>query len=78
MRIVTLLDGLEDNMHDFVEQLKKLHNEDETEWLATRRKILDYYFGTTADPEIKELLYDAWNRLSKEIEESAEREKDIL
>lgn len=64
-------------MHDFVEQLKKLRNEDETLWLITRVEILDY-FGKTSNQGVKDLIRDALNRLSGEIDESIGREKEIL
>ena len=64
-------------MHDFVEQLKKLRNEDETLWLITRVEILDY-FGKTSNQGVKDLIRDVLNRLSGEIDESIGREKEIL
>ncbi|MDE5799279.1 MAG: hypothetical protein K2H73_09760 [Treponemataceae bacterium] len=64
-------------MHDFVEQLKKLRNEDKTLWLITRVEILDY-FGKTSNQGVKDLIRDVLNRLSGEIDESIGREKEIL
>ncbi|MDE5613254.1 MAG: hypothetical protein K2I74_01220 [Treponemataceae bacterium] len=64
-------------MNDFVKQLEKLRNEDETLWLITRVEILDY-FGKTSNQGVKDLIRAALNRLSGEIDESIAREKEIL
>ena len=61
-------------MNDFVEQLKKLHNEDESAWLRQRKEILEYLFASSSQ-SVKDILYDELNRLGKEIYESMEREK---
>lgn len=60
-------------MNNIVEQLVKLHNEDETNWLKTRKEIIDYFFKSSPE-SIRDMLYDEFNRLDKDIEESTERE----
>ena len=61
-------------MDNIVEQLVKLRNEDETAWLETLKKILEYYFSTSPQG-VKDTLYEEFNRLSKQIAESNERQK---
>ena len=61
-------------MDNIVEQLVKLRNEDETAWLETLKKILEYYFSTSPQG-VKDTLYEEFNRLSKQIEGSSERQK---
>ena len=61
-------------MSNFIEQLVKLHNEDERTWLKTRKEIVDYFFKSSPE-SIRNMLYDEFNRLDEEIEASIEREK---
>ena len=61
-------------MSNFIEQLVKLHNEDERTWLKTRKDIVDYFFKSSPE-SIRNMLYDEFNRLDEEIEASIEREK---
>ena len=61
-------------MNNIVELLIKLRNEDETAWLETLKKILEYYFSTSPQG-VKDTLYEEFNRLGKQIEESSERQK---
>lgn len=61
-------------MNNFVEQLVKLHNEDETAWLETRKEIVDYFFKSSPE-SVRDMLYDEFNRLDKDIGESIEQEK---
>ena len=52
-------------MNNIVELLIKLRNEDETAWLETLKKILEYYFSTSPQG-VKDTLYEEFNRLSKQ------------
>lgn len=61
-------------MNDFVEQLKKLHNEDESAWLRQSKEIVEYLFKSPSQ-RVRDMLYDEFNRLEKEIDERSEREK---
>ena len=61
-------------MNNIVEQLVKLRNEDETAWLKTGNEILEYYFAASGQT-VKDMLYEEFNRLAKEIAESNERQK---
>lgn len=57
-------------MNNFVEQLMKLHNEDETAWLETRREIVEYFFKSSPQ-SVRDILYDEFNRLSKDVDEQS-------
>lgn len=61
-------------MNDFVDQLVKLHNEDETAWLEARKEIVEYFFKSSPQ-SVRDMLYDEFNRLSKDVDEQSEREK---
>lgn len=61
-------------MNNFVRQLVKLHNEDETAWLKTRKEILDYFFESSPQ-DVRDVLYDEFNRFNKEVDKSTEHEK---
>ena len=61
-------------MNNIVAQLVKLRNEDETAWLKTGKEILEYYFAVSGQT-VKDMLYEEFNRLDKEIAESNERQK---
>ncbi|MDE6719087.1 MAG: hypothetical protein K2J68_04435 [Treponemataceae bacterium] len=61
-------------MNNFVEQLVKLHNEDETACLETRKEIVDYFFKSSPE-SVRDMLYDEFNSLDKDIGESIEQEK---
>lgn len=61
-------------MTDLMQQLIKLRNEDETAWLKTNREIMENFFQSSPQ-SVKGILYDEFNRLAKEIDESVAREK---
>ncbi|MCH5282514.1 MAG: hypothetical protein J1E59_02555 [Treponema sp.] len=61
-------------MKDFVKALVKLYNEDETSWLNQSKEILEYFFKTS-NQDVKEMIREEFNRLSKEIDENTEKEK---
>lgn len=61
-------------MTDLMQQLIKLRNEDETAWLKTNKEIMENFFQSSPQG-VKGILYDEFNRLAKEIDESVAREK---
>lgn len=61
-------------MTDLMQQLIKLRNEDETAWLKTNKEIMEHFFQSSPQG-VKDILYDEFNRLAKEIGESVAREK---
>lgn len=61
-------------MTDLMQQLIKLRNEDETAWLKTSKEIMENFFQSSPQG-VKDILYDEFNRLAKEIDESVAREK---
>lgn len=61
-------------MTDPMQQLIKLRNEDETAWLKTNKEIMENFFQSSPQG-VKDILYDEFNRLAKEIDESVAREK---
>ena len=54
--------------------LVKLGNEDETKRLCFFKSILEY-FHKSENPKFRELIYEEFNRLSKEIEKANENER---
>lgn len=60
-----------DGITNILVQLKK---EDETKRFETLRMILDYYYQSSM-VKYKELIYEEYNRLSKEIDKAVLDEK---
>ncbi|MDD6486785.1 MAG: hypothetical protein GX568_00960 [Candidatus Gastranaerophilales bacterium] len=61
-------------MNKIIETLVKLRDEDETEWLETRKEIFEYYLQSSPVGK-KDLLFEELNQISKEIEESINKQK---
>ena len=61
---------------NIVKTLVNLKNADETERLETKKAVLEH-LQNSAIGENKEPFYEEANRLSKEIDESIEKEKKL-
>ncbi len=61
-------------MSNFAKRLEELHNKDETSLLETKQESWEGV-RKMADARSRELIYEEFNQLSKEIAESNEREK---
>ena len=60
-----------------VENAVKLKNQDETERLEMKKQSIDAQFSS-ADVKNKDLIREEQNRISDEINESTEKEKNEL
>jgi hypothetical protein len=62
---------------NIVENAVKLKNQDETERLEMKKQSIDAQFSS-ADVKNKDLIREEQNRISDEINESTEKEKNEL
>lgn len=62
---------------NLVENIVKLKNQDETERLEMKKQSIDAQFSS-ADVKDKDLIREEQNRISDEINESTEKEKNEL
>ncbi|MBQ4498323.1 MAG: hypothetical protein II973_12590 [Spirochaetaceae bacterium] len=61
-------------MNTIISNLVKLRDEDETKWLETRKEIFEYYLQSLPVGK-KDLLFEELNLISKEIDESINKQK---